>query len=317
MFMLKRFFRSAVVSAALIGLASCGATARTIEVGQTPGADYPLPSAGIAAAHDGDTVRIAAGEYFDCAFVRANNIVIEGTGPNASSVLTDKVCGGKGLLVISGNNVTVRNLTLTRARVPDGNGAGIRAEGKGLTVEGVKFINNEDGILGGADGSTMIIRNSQFIGNGGCDNPGGCAHGLYSGHLALLHIENSKFLETKRTHHIKSRSLRTEVIGCEISDSPKGTASYEIELPNGGDLLARNNTIVKGAQAENHTGAIVIGSEGVTNRTGELTIENNVFRAEGSYNTFFVVNLTATPAILIGNKISGNAKPLRGDGEVH
>ena len=278
--------------------------------------DFKLPSAGIAAAHDGDTVRVAAGEYFDCAFVRANNLVIEGTGPEASAVLTDKTCGGKGLLVISGNDITVRNLTLTRARVPDGNGAGIRQEGRGLTVEGVRFINNEEGILGGPEGSTTIIRNSQFIANGGCDNPGGCSHGIYTGRLALLRIENSKFLDTKRAHHIKSRSLRTEVIGCEISDGSKGTASYEIELPNGGDLLARNNTITKGPQAENHMGAIVIGAEGVTNRTKELIIDNNVFRAEGNYNTYFVVNLTATPAILTGNKISGNAKPLRGDGEV-
>ena len=291
--------------------------ARTIEVGPGPEKEFKLPSAGIAAAHDGDTVKIAAGEYFDCAFVRTNNIVIEGTGPNASAIMTDKVCGGKGLLIISGSNVTVRNLTLTRARVPDGNGAGIRAEGRDLTVDGVKFINNEDGILGGPDGSTMTIRNSEFTGNGGCDNPGGCAHGIYSGRLALLRIENTKFFGTKRAHHIKSRSLRTEVIGCDISDGPKGTASYEIEIANGGDLLVRNSTILKGAQAENHSGAIMIGTEGVTNPTRELTIENNSFRAEGDYNTFFVVNLTATPAMLKGNKISGNAKPLRGDGEVH
>ena len=246
-------------SAIFLALASCGAMARTIEVGPGPEKEFKLPSAGIAAAHDGDTVKIAAGEYFDCAFVRTNNIVIEG----------------------------------------------------------VKFINNEDGILGGPDGSTMTIRNSEFTGNGGCDNPGGCAHGIYSGRLALLRIENTKFFGTKRAHHIKSRSLRTEVIGCDISDGPKGTASYEIEIANGGDLLVRNSTILKGAQAENHSGAIMIGTEGVTNPTRELTIENNSFRAEGDYNTFFVVNLTATPAMLKGNKISGNAKPLRGDGEVH
>ena len=55
-------------------------------------------------------------------------------------MLTDKTCQGKALLVIDGNNDAVRNLTLERARVPDGNGAGIRAEGGNLTVSGVAFI---------------------------------------------------------------------------------------------------------------------------------------------------------------------------------
>ena len=45
------------------------------------------------------------------------------------------------------DNITIRNLTLQRARVPDKNGAGIRAEGKDLLVDGVKFINNQNGIL--------------------------------------------------------------------------------------------------------------------------------------------------------------------------
>lgn len=290
------------------------ALARTLVVG--PNAEFKLPSDAIKKAEDGDVVRIAAGEYFDCAFVRANNVTIEGTGPDASAVLTDTACGGKALLVISGSNVTVRNLTLTRARVPDGNGAGIRAEGKGLTVDHVKFINNQEGILGGTPESAMVITNSEFTRNGACLDGAGCAHAIYVGELALLHVENSKFFETRTAHHIKSRAKRTEVIGCDISDGDKGTASYEIELPVGGDLVARNNTIFKGPLAENHTGGIVIGAEGVKLKTKELLIENNTFRAEGNYNTYFVVNRTATEAVLRGNKVSGNAKPLLGDGTV-
>lgn len=290
------------------------AVARVLAVG--PNAEFKAPSAAINKAQDGDVVQIAKGEYFDCAFVRANNLTIEGTGPDASAVITDTACGGKALLVVSGNNVTVRNVTLTRARVADGNGAGIRAEGKGLTVDHVKFINNQEGILGGPPDTTMVITNSEFVRNGNCPESGGCAHGVYVGEVALLHIENTKFVETRTAHHIKSRAKRTEVINCDISDGDKGTASYEIELPIGGDLLARGNTIFKGPMAENHTGAIVIGAEGVKQKTRELLIENNTFRADGDYNTYFVVNRTATAAVLTGNKVSGNAKPLLGDGTV-
>ncbi len=292
------------------------AAAATLEAGA--GKTYKLPSEAIAAAHDGDTVRIAPGEYFDCATVAQSNITIEGEGDSkgAGATLTDKACRGKGLLITTGNNITIRNLTLTRARVPDGNGAGIRAEGNGLTVEHVRFINNQNGILGNpAPDGTIIIRDSEFARNGACDPS--CAHGIYVNALKLLRIEHSTFTETKRAHHIKSRAARTEVIGCTITDGPKGTASYEIELPNGGALLARDNTIEKGPNAENHTGAIVIGAEGVTQPTPELLIENNTFRNDGDFNTYFVVNMTATEAVLRGNKLSGAVKPLKGDGEVN
>lgn len=305
--------RAAMLTTALL-CAAVPASAHTLEVG--PGKPFAKPSDAINTLQDGDTVQIAAGEYFDCGVVRASNVTIEGTGPGATAVLTDKTCAGKGLLVTAGSNITIRNLTLTRARVPDGNGAGIRAEGAGLVVEGVKFINNENGILGGAEGATMTIRNSDFTRNGSCSSSGGCAHGIYALHLGLLHVEGSSFTETRQGHHIKSRAVRTEVIGCTITDGQTGTASYAIDIPNGGDLVARNNTITKGPKSENRTGAIVIGAEGVSQRTGQIAVEGNTFRAEGGYSTYFVVNFTATEATLIGNKISGSAQPLRGDGTV-
>jgi hypothetical protein len=230
--------------------------------------------------------------------------------------MTDKACGGKALLVIAGNGVTVRNLTLTRARVPDGNGAGIRAEAPDLTIDRVRFVNNQNGILSGASGGTVTVTNSLFDRNGNCSNSGGCAHGLYIGGAMLLHVENSTFTGTKQGHHIKSRALRTEVIGSTISDGEEGTASYLIEAPNGGSLIVRGNKMQKGPEAENHSSAIMIGSEGVTQPTREITIENNTFRNDGSWQTAFVNNLTATEAMLKGNTLSGRVTPLSGDGKV-
>jgi len=300
-----------LLTVVLSPLASAGAA--TIEVG--PGKAFANPSAGIAAAHPGDTVLIAPGTYFDCSIVRQNNLTIAGSGSDATAVLTDKTCGGKGILVVDANNVTVRNLTLTRARVPDNNGAGIRAEGTNLTVDGVSFINNQDGILANpSPDSTIIIRNSTFDRNGVC-NPD-CAHGIYISHVKLLQVVNSTFTDTRQGHHIKTRALRTEIIGCHISDGPEGTASYEIEVSNGGSLLIRDNTIEKGPKAENHTSAVMIGAEGVSQPTPEIEIANNKFRNDGAYTTVFVYNLTATPAILKGNQLSGHVTPLHGDGKV-
>lgn len=282
--------------------------AEVLKVG--PSETYKMPSEAAAAAKNGDHIEIAPAQYFDCAVWRADNLVIEGTA--AGVVITDKACMGKGLFVVQGNNTTVRNLTLTRARVPDMNGAGIRLDQGNLTVENVKFINNQNGILGGVPGNTLIVRNSDFEQNGFCGNS--CAHAIYVNNIALLRVENSRFLETKQGHSIKSRALQTQVTGCNIADGPNGTSSYLIDVPNGGGLVVSNNTLEKGPKAENHTTAIAIGEEGVTQPTPEISITNNTFRNDGDYETALVWNVTATPAILKGNTLSGSVIPLKGDG---
>jgi hypothetical protein len=293
---------------------STPALAATLEVG--PGKTYEMPSAAAAAAHDGDHIVIAPGSYFDCAVWRANNLTIEGAGPEAT-VITDKACMGKALFVVQGNAITIRNLMLTRARVPDFNGAGIRAEGGDLLVERVHFVNNQEGILAGdLPGRKMVIRDSVFLRNGTCEGGGGCAHGIYVGQIALLRVERSKFRETKQGHSIKSRAQRTEVIGCDIADGAEGTSSYAVEIPNGGAVVLNENHIQKGPKAENHTAAMVIGAEGITQPTPEIIVERNTFLVEGNYTSYLVSNITATEAYLKGNILQGNARALRGDGVV-
>ena len=282
----------------------------TLEVG--PSKTYKNPSAAAAVAKNGDHIQIEPGQYFDCAVWNADNLVIEGSGPGV--VITDKTCMGKGLFVIEGNNTTVRNLTLTRARVPDMNGAGIRLDKGSLTVDRVKFVDNQNGILGGVPGTTVTIRNSDFDRNGTC--AGACAHGIYIGDVDLLRVENSRFSNTRQAHSIKSRAVRTEVVGSTIVDGPEGTSSYLIEAPNGGALIVRDNTLEKGPKSENHKAAIAIGAEGVTRPTPAITVTNNNFRNDGDYETALVWNLTATRATLKGNKLAGSVIPLSGDGSV-
>src|ERR1700689_4142547 len=122
----------------LLLLALGPAGARTLVVG--PDQPLKLPSAAASIAADGDAIEIEAqeGGYFDCAVWRANRLVIEGIGRDV--VITDKVCQGKALFGIDGSDITVRNLTFQRARTADKNGAGIRAEGRNLVIEGSRFL---------------------------------------------------------------------------------------------------------------------------------------------------------------------------------
>src|SRR6516162_5436792 len=296
----------------LTGIAIANASpAATLKVG--PNQTYKAPSAAAAVAKNGDHIEIEPGQYFDCAVWNVDNLVIEGTGPGV--VITDKACMGKGLFVVEGKNTTVRNLTLTRSRVPDMNGAGIRLDNGNLTVDRVKFIDNQNGIMGGVPGTTVTVRNSDFDKNGTCQ--AACAHGIYIENVDLLRVENSRFSNTRQAHSIKSRALRTKVIGCTITDGPDGTSRYLIEAPNGGALIVRDNTLEKGPNSENHRAAIAIGAEGIIHPTPEITITNNSLRNDGSYQTALLWNLTATPATLEGNKLSGSVIPLKDEGGLY
>jgi len=290
------------------------ARAATLEVG--PDKTYKLPSTAAAAAHDGDHISIAAGSYSDCATWKSNSLTIEGAGAGVT-VITGTPCAGKALFIAQGNDIIIRSLALTGAHVAEFNGAGIRAEGGDLTVEHVRFENNEDGLLAGSlPGKKIVIRDSAFIGNGTCAGPAGCAHGVYVGNIGLLRVEHSRFFGTRTGHHIKSRAQRTEVVGCDLADGASGTSSFAVDVPNGGAVLVRDNQIQKGPKSENHTAAVVIGAEGVTQPTPEIIVERNAFLVEGNFASHLVDNRTATQATLRGNTLRGNAMALLGAGTV-
>ncbi len=291
-------------------LAPSMAMARVLDVG--PGLPFVLPGTAAAQAHPGDVIRIAPGLYQDCMVITADRVTIEGTGPEV--VLADRTCQGKGILVISGRDVTVRGLTLRGALVPDRNGAGIRAEGGNLTIENTRFLENENGILTGSTPAAAIhIRDSLFFGNGRCDPI--CAHAVYAGQIGLLRIERTRFLDTRAGHHIKSRATRTEIVDSDIADGPTGTASYLIDIPNGGDVLIERTTLSKGPLSGNPV-AVMIGAEGATTPTLYLRARGNQFDNAMGREVTFLVNRTRTPALLEGNRLSGQVRPLEGPGTV-
>jgi len=312
----RRAGTSSPAAGLLLGLAVAAALSacapEVIEVGPTR--EVKSPGRAISAASDGDTVLIDPGIYADCALVRGSNVTIQGAGPGV--VLTSKTCGGKAILVTRGDDITIRNLTLQHAAVRDHNGAGIRAEGVNLTVDNVRFLDNEEGILAGDKrGSTIRVVNSDFERNGTCAGSG-CAHGIYVGHIQELDVGNCRFFDQKVGHHIKSRAYITQVIGNRIEDGPDGTASYEIDVPNGGSVLIQGNTIEKGPKAQNWTRAIAIGEEGRILPSKGLLIRNNKFTNDNEHETVFVQNEAPYPAQLSGNVLSGKVVPLRGAGSV-
>lgn len=288
--------------------AATSAEGKVIEVGLTHALHAPSEAAVVA--QPGDTIRIDPGTYQDCAVWRAPRLVIEAAGDGV--VLTGKVCQQKGIFVIEGSDATVRGITFQGATNAEHNAAGIRLAGANLTVEHSRFLHNENGILaGGTASSTLRITGSTFIGNGACIGP--CAHGVYAGQpIGLLEIEHCTFQATRSGHHIKSRALKTRIRFNRIEDGLDGTASYLIDVPNGGETLIEGNTMEKGPHSENRPTAISLGAEGVSNPTHSLVVTGNRFRNDTGGRTVFVRNHVPVQAELQDNRLDGDVEPLAG-----
>ena len=284
------------------------AVATELHVGPTRALRAPSDAA--REARDGDTVLIDPGTYADCAIWRASGLLIAAAGSGV--VLAGKTCAGKGIFITQGADITVRGITFAGATVPGHNGAGIRAEGRDLTIEHSRFLRNENGILaGGGPDSTLHISDSEFIGNGACIGP--CAHGIYAGGpLKLVLVERSLFRDQQIAHHIKSRALNTIIRDCTIEDGPHGTASYLIDIPSGGNVLIERNVLEKGPNSDNPLVAITIGEEGVNNPTNLLVVRNNRFRNDLPRRTVFVRNRTTRPMEMVGNDLRGNVREAEG-----
>lgn len=291
-------------------LFSLSAFAETIYIGA--GEQFEYLSDAEKFLQDGDVVEIVPGVYNDCTIIRANDLVIRPKGWPASQDkvrFEDVACDSKAIFVIMGNNTRIEGIEFANARVPDGNGAGIRLEGASLALEDTYFYNNEMGILSGNNEESVVtINNSVFEKNG--REPPVWGHGIYFGKIASLHVTNSTFFNQRTGHHIKSRALHTEVIGNTISDGDIGNASYSIDIPNGGSVIIEGNKVQKGPLSDNIVSAICIACEGEENRGRKIIVRNNEFTNDLSKRVIFVRNLTGISARLSDNQLLGNKSVL-------
>ncbi len=267
-----------------------------------PGRALTVPSQAAAVAKDGDTVSIDAGRYTDCATWRQNNLLLRGVGGMAH--VSDKSCGGKAIWVIQGRNTTVRDIEFSGATVPDKNGAGIRQEGADLLVERCYFHGNENGILTGANPASSIrVVHSVFEGNGFGD---GYSHNMYIGHVGRFEITGSWTHHAKVGHNIKSRA-DTNIIRCNrISNGSDGTASRDIDLPNGGWSLIEGNEIQHGPQNQN-SNTCGYGLEGLSNPAKVLVVRHNTFVNQRSAGTFVMVPASGMDSVRVINNLMAGA----------
>ena len=276
------------------------------------GKQYATVAAAVGASRDGDVLLIDAGTYTnDFATVRAK-ITMIGVGGMVNMVATVPPPNWKGILTVD-NDATIQNMSFSGCAIPasyGGNGAGIRYEGGKLVLVNDAFIGNQNGIMGNPVlpglTNTITIDHSLFSGNG---SGTGRTHNLYIGAVDSLTATNSVFEGAIVGHQFKSRALANDIENNVFRDGPKGTASYEIDLPNGGVGTVLNNYLEKGPLAQNLS-MIHFGGEGIPYANSSLLVQGNTFVNDQSGSATAVLNHTSISVTVTGNFLQ-NISPKR------
>ena len=246
---------------------------------------YATISDAITRSASGDVIAVTAGRYVEDFPIITHTLTIQGVGGMAQLSTPSPTPGnGRAILYVGGNagaDLTVRNLELSGARDPASNGAGILFEvGNGnLAISNAWFHDNQDGILVGVQpAGTVTVDHSEFNNNGldPTDPRYGLSHNLYVGDVASLTITRSYFHDALGGHEVKSRAAKTVITDNRIQDGPVAPASYDIDLPDGGQAIVTGNVIEKGASAQNRY-AVHFGGETPIYGNSNLILQDNVF----------------------------------------
>jgi len=308
-----QFSASHLAAAVLMAFAGVTtASAATLSVG--PGKTYAKPCAAIAAAKDGDVIEITGNTTYsgDVCYIMRHNLTIRGVNGRPKIDAAGKNAGGKGIWVVDGNNLTVDNVEMYGAKVPDANGAAFRLEAAGFTLRNSFLHDNQNGILANANAnSDVVIENTEFGHNGAGD---GQSHNLYIGHVKSLTFRYNFSHDANVGHNLKSRA-DTNLIAYnrfsslnpgETGSTAAGKPSYEIDLPNAGTSYIIGNIIQQPASNSNPA-MLAYGEEGAVNAGSDLYVINNTFLNDmGSGGTFmFVSGKVPTPAVAQNNIYAG------------
>lgn len=285
------------------------APARVVRVG--PGRQFTHPNQ-VTGLVSGDVVEIDAGVYNDTARTwSTNNLTLRGVGGRAHLVAPASISNGKGIWVMQGTNMAVENIEFSGARVPDKNGAGVRAEGRDLAICGSYLHDNENGILGpDAGGGSLLVEYSEFARNGGCEPGFGCSHNMYIGNTERFTLRHSYSHHARIGHTVKSRAQENRILYNRIMDEADGTSSYTVDLPNGGLSYIIGNLLQQGPSTDNST-ILNYGAEGLSNPNRTLFVVNNTFVNDLGSGTFVDIAAGST-ATVRNNLFVGSGTAVRG-----
>ena len=233
----------------------------------------------IEQAQAGDVIEILPGEYRgQVAVIAQRQLTLRGVGGRPVFVADGKSAEAKAIWVIRDGDIVIENIEFRGTRVADANGAGIRFEKGRLQVRRCAFFDNEMGLLTANFGDAeLIIEDSEFA--QAPRQVGGLAHLLYVGRIARLEVTGSRFHQGFEGHLIKSRAKVSRIAYNLIYDGEGGGASYEIDLPNGGDAVLVGNLIGQSSSTQNPV-LVSYGAEGKVWDRNRLLLSHNTLTSD-------------------------------------
>jgi hypothetical protein len=206
----------------------------------------------LRAARPGDVVEVPPGTYRGAlGVIDQPGVTLTSPAPGADFHAEGQHVEGKALLVVRAAGVHVHNIGLHGARVPSGNGAGIRFERGTLVLSHCRFHDNEMGLLSGGHADMQLAVHHCVFADAPRHEGPLLRHLLYVGRIGWCVVTHSRFANGWRGHLLKSRALVNRIAWNTLADDPGGAAAYLLEFPQGGDNLVLGNRLTQTAQAMN------------------------------------------------------------------
>ncbi|WP_295961130.1 hypothetical protein [Rhodoferax sp.] len=303
---LLRYARFFALWLLLCGAAMAQGTVNTLQVG--PQRTIKTIAAAARLAGAGATIEVDAGEYVgDVAVWTQPNLTLRAVGGRVRLRANGVAAEDKAIWVVRSPKFTVEGFDFEGVQVAGRNGAGIRFESGWLVVRNCSFTHNEMGLLTSNDPNAVLeVENSEFAYN---MRPDGHNHNLYIGQIARATITGSYLHHARTGHLLKSRAAISQILYNRLTDDG-GSASYELEFPNGGVAVVVGNTIQQGPLTENPV-LISFGAEGYAWPFNQLSLAYNTLVDDlPSGGIWLRVKPGADAVLAVNNLLIGTA-PLR------
>ncbi|BDT66020.1 hypothetical protein os1_01710 [Comamonadaceae bacterium OS-1] len=301
-----RYIRFLALWLLLCGVAVAQSAVNTLQVGPQRAIKTIAAAARLASA--GTLIEVDAGEYVgDVAVWTQPNLTLRAVGGRVRLQANGAAAEDKGIWVVRSPKFTVEGFDFEGAQVAGRNGAGIRFESGWLVVRNCSFTLNEMGLLTSNDPNAVLeVENSEFAYN---MRPDGHNHNLYIGQIARATITGSYLHHARTGHLLKSRAAQSNILYNRLTDEG-GSASYELEFPNGGVAVVVGNIVQQGPLTENPA-VISFGAEGYTWPVNQLSLAYNTLVDDLPQGGVWLKVKPGADAVLAANNLLVGAAPLQ------
>lgn len=206
------------------------------------GGPYGTLAAALAAAHDGDTVAVAAGTYALAPITVTHKVIIQGVGGIAG--FTAASTGAA--LFTTATDVTFRNIEVSGLGAAARPGAAISATGGALTVVNSTIHDNAAGIVATGATTTLGIYDTEVARNG---TPNGFGANVAAAAINTLTLSNAYVHDALAGPEVSSAAAYTSIDATRISEAA-GNGATDLVLPTGGRVTVTNSVFEKGAASQ-------------------------------------------------------------------